>query len=154
MENYIFWILIVAYSAHILEEYFMNWKKWVYIITKIDISWNEFYLINCILIVYAICIANIGIKNLYISLTLPALMIINAFVFHIFPTIIKRKISPGFFSSVILFLPLSTFTFFQLDKINKLTMKIIMVAFIGGFLINIYPIILNKIRNKINKKMQ
>jgi hypothetical protein len=151
VDKYIFWLLIVAYSAHILEEYFMNWKKWVYTYTKINISWNEFYLINCIVIVYGICIANIGINNLYISLTFPALMIINAIIFHILPTIINKKISPGLFTSILLFLPLSIKTFYEINKIDKLTKENMIMAFIGGFIIMFYPIILNRIRNKINK---
>jgi hypothetical protein len=52
MDKYIFWLLIIAYSAHILEEYFMDWKKWVYTLTKINISWSEFYLVNSIVIIY------------------------------------------------------------------------------------------------------
>jgi hypothetical protein len=153
MDKYIFWLLIIAYSAHILEEYFMDWKKWVYILTKINISWNDFYLINCIVIIYGVCIASIGINNLYISLTFPALMIINAIIFHILPTIIKRKYSPGLITSIILFLPLSIITFYEINKTNKIEKEIIILAFIGGFIIILYPIILNRIRYKINNKI-
>jgi hypothetical protein len=149
MEQYIFWILIIAYLAHVMEEYYFNWKEWVYTLTGINIPWYEFSVINFIVIIYGICIAMIGIKNLYISLTFPALMIINAVIFHIIPTLFKRKISPGVFTSVILFLPLSIMTFYKLNQINKLEKNNIIIAFVGGLIIMLYPIILNRIREKL-----
>jgi hypothetical protein len=149
MDRYIFWLLIIAYLAHILEEYFMNWQKWVYTLTKINIPWNEFYLINLCVIIYGICMANIGKDNLNISLTFPALMIINAIVFHLIPTIIKKTISPGIFTAIILFLPLSLLTFYEINKVKKLSKENIIIAFVGGLIIMVYPIILNRIKEKI-----
>jgi hypothetical protein len=137
--------------AHILEEYYLNWQKWVHTITGINIPWNEFYIINFIVVIYGICIAMIGRNNLYISLTFPALMIINAIIFHIVPIIIKHKISPGIFTSIILFLPLSILTFYRINQINRINKKVIIISFIGGFIVMMYPIILNRIRERIIK---
>jgi hypothetical protein len=79
-------------------------------------------------------------------------MIINGIAFHIIPTIIKKKISPGVFTSIILFLPLSLLTIYEINKTNKLKKEIIITAFVAGSIIMAYPIILNRIKNMLKNK--
>jgi hypothetical protein len=44
MENLPFWLLTVAYSAHILEEYMLDWRGWAQQISKMSLSWTDFFL--------------------------------------------------------------------------------------------------------------
>lgn len=41
MDNLIFWMLTVAYAAHILEEYMLNWKKWAQEISNLQLIKNK-----------------------------------------------------------------------------------------------------------------
>jgi ACR3 family arsenite efflux pump ArsB len=75
-------------------------------------------------------------------------MIINALFFHIVPTIISRKLSPGIFTSIILFIPLSIYTFYKVSKQYELSAKSLVIAIIGGAIVMMYPILLVKIRSK------
>lgn len=45
------WILIVAYIAHIMEEYFLNWRDWTEKVSKLQLSWSEFLVTNAAVIV-------------------------------------------------------------------------------------------------------
>jgi len=33
MEDSLFWLITASYAAHIMEEYILNWKKWVCVYT-------------------------------------------------------------------------------------------------------------------------
>lgn len=151
MRESIFWLLVIAYGAHVMEEYILNWKKWVLTVANIDISWNEFIITNAVVIISSICFAMIGFNNPYISLMLPALMIINAIFFHILPTIIKRQFSPGVLTSIILFLPLSLLAYYEAYKLNFLNTELLVTTICGGSIIMAYPIFLHKIKGIISE---
>jgi hypothetical protein len=140
MDDTIFWLLVISYSAHILEEYNLNWKKWVFTIAKRNVEWSDFIITNSVVIILGICLSMIGSKHLEISLMFPALMMINAIFFHILPTIKYKVFSPGLITSILLFLPLSFLTYFQ--AYSLIHFKTIVISIIGGFIIMIYPILL------------
>jgi hypothetical protein len=79
-------------------------------------------------------------------------MIINALFFHILPAIISKKLSPGLFTSLVLFLPLSIYAFYCLNEQCRLNGKHMLTAFGAGIIIMMYPVILVKIRNKHDNK--
>lgn len=149
MSESIFWLLVISYAAHVMEEYILNWKKWVITITNVNVEWNEFFVTNSAVIITGICFAMIGFKNPYISLMFPALMVINAIFFHILPTIIKRKFSPGVLTSIFLFLPLSYIAYYEAYKQNLFSIQLLFITISGGIIIMLYPIFLQKIKDKI-----
>ncbi len=149
MSESIFWLLVIAYAAHVMEESILNWKKWVMAVADINVEWSEFYITNAAVIVAGICFAMIGFKNPYISLMFPALMIINAVFFHIIPTIIKRKFSPGLLTSILLFLPLSFMAFYEAYKQKYFNVQVLLCSITGGIVIMGYPIFLQKLKGKI-----
>jgi hypothetical protein len=150
MYEYIFWLLIIAYSAHVMEEYILGWKEWVHEISGFDSGWDEFFVVNAVVITSGIGFAMIGFKNLYISLMFPSLMLINAVFCHILPVIIKRRFSPGVLTSIFLFVPLSLFTFYEAYKQNILTSGLIITASAGGVIIMLYPLFLQTLKKKLN----
>lgn len=149
MDDSIFWISIVVYSAHILEEYNLNWKKWVFSITKNNIEWSDFLITNSIVVILGICFAMIGAKHLEISLMFTSLMFINAVFFHLLPTIIFRTFSPGLITSIILFIPLSVLIFINALSLPGFNYKSFIISITGGFVIMIYPIILQYYKRQL-----
>jgi hypothetical protein len=106
--NYIFWVAMAAYSFHILEEYSYDWKSWAQKILKLDVDWNTFYVANAAVLFLGIACASVGWSHPTFSLIFPSLMIVNAVGFHIVPYVrSKRKFSPGMFTAIFLFLPIS-----------------------------------------------
>lgn len=149
MGDYIFWLLVIAYAAHMMEEYILNWKSWVFVSFNREITWGEFIITNAVVIIAGVSFAMIGFKNPYITMIYPSLMIINAIVFHIVPTIIKKKFSPGLITSITLFLPLSAVTFYEAYKLNFLDVQLIFASIVGGIIIMLYPISLQLLKKYI-----
>jgi hypothetical protein len=81
--NYIFWVALVAYALHILEEYTYDWKSWAQKILKLDVDWGNFYVTNVIVLFFGLACAEVGWAHPTFSLIFPALMLVNAVVFHI-----------------------------------------------------------------------
>ena len=55
---------------------------------KLDLTWSDFYVINAIVVVTGISTAMIGWRLPEVSLTFPALALINSLFFHIGPTLV------------------------------------------------------------------
>ena len=152
MDNYIFWVLTAAYAAHVMEEYALDWKGWVKDMAGADIPWGEFFVTNAAVIVLGICCAMTGWARPAISLVYPALMLVNALFFHVLPTIIKRVYSPGVLTSVLLFIPLSGFSFYLAVSLYNVTALGVLVSFLGGIIIMAYPPALQKLKRTLKKR--
>jgi hypothetical protein len=154
MENYmintILWICVIAYSAHILEEYVLNWNSWVNKVFNIQISENEFLVANTVVLISGISFAMIGDHNITVSLCFPMLMLINSCV-HIISTLIKRVFSPGLITSIFLFIPIPLYLFSKLKIDNRITTKQLVLVFIGGLIIMCYPVLLQSIKKRIKE---
>lgn len=100
----------------------------------------------------AIAAAMVGWQCAPFRLIIAALMIINGIFFHILPTIIKRRFSPGVITSVILFLPIgfTSFYFAYLDGV--LTWLNAILSFIFGWLLMSTPFIFYGVREKLEAK--
>ena len=94
--NYIFWVALVAYAIHILEEYTYDWKSWAQKVMKLDVEWSSFYVGSIIVLFIGLACAEVGWAHPTFSLIFPALMLVNALFFHILPYIrSNRKFSPA-----------------------------------------------------------
>jgi hypothetical protein len=153
--QYWLWIAVFCYGLHIMEEYVMDWKNWAVQTIHLPVEWNNFYITNAIVIAIGISCAQVGWFCPIFALIYPALMIINAILFHIIPTIKSRVYSPGVVTGIILFLPVGTLCFYYPYKLNIIGVYDIVVAFILGFILMMYPVVLLRIARKIhidNKK--
>ncbi|WP_080903557.1 hypothetical protein [Parabacteroides sp. Marseille-P3160] len=88
MDNLPFWILTVAYAAHILEEYMLNWKKWAQEISNLQLEWSEFFVANFAVIVLGISCSVVGFSCPVYSYLFVGLSFINGLFAHIGTTII------------------------------------------------------------------
>ena len=106
------WLGMAAYAAHILEEYTLDWRNWARGTLGLPVEWNDFYVTNGVVVA-------LGIAQAMLAPTLPlaplahaGLMFINGLFMHVVPFLRGRgRFSPGLFTAVLFFLPLSLATF-------------------------------------------
>jgi hypothetical protein len=143
-HDYLIWVAGAAYSIHMLEEYMYNWKDWANNILKLPVSWTDFYITNAIVVAMGISFGMIGWNLAEVSLMLPALMVINSIFFHILPTVITKKYSPGTFTAVILFLPVAYWAYYGAYLDGMLETKVILISFVGGAILMAFPVVMLK----------
>ncbi len=148
-HEYVLWIMLFVYALHILEEHTLNWLDWARHVLKLDLSWADFYVTNSIVVVGGICTAMIGWQLPQISLTFPALAIVNALLFHIGPTLVQRRFSPGTITAVFLFLPVGAWSYYGAYLDDILTMRVAIVSVLGGALLMAYPIFLLRLKPRL-----
>ncbi len=146
-HQFILWIALLCYAAHMLEEYFYNWKDWVFKTLGLAVTWTEFYLVNTYVLFVGVACACIGWNCIWVSLVFPGFMLFNAIVFHIIPVIRYRKFSPGVITAILLFLPVAGYSYYYALQ-NGGTIKDIIVSFLIGSVLMLYPIILQVTKNK------
>jgi uncharacterized protein with HXXEE motif len=143
----IFWIALAAYTFHILEEFTYDWKSWANKILKLDVEWNHFYITNVIVLFFGIACAEVNWSFPAFSHIFPALMLVNALVFHILPYIrSKRVFSPGLITAIFLFLPIGFVSFRMAAELGVFT-KSLIIAGVGGALVMAFPIFMLKTKN-------
>lgn len=147
-HEYLLWIATLAYAVHVMEEHEYNWRDWARGVLHLPVDWATFYLTNAVVIVFGVACSMIGWQLPELSLTLPALMAINAIFFHILPTVAKRRFSPGLITAVLLFLPIAWWTWRGAAADGVLTTRALLCALAGGALIMAYPIVLLKTKDR------
>lgn len=148
MDNLPFWVLTVAYSAHILEEYVLDWRGWAQQTSGLKMEWTEFFVANFAVIVLGICCSSVGFSCPIFSYMFVGLAATNAVFAHIGTTIIKRRFSPGLITSIILFIPICIWAYIIADKKGLLDLSFMLITLGGGFLIMLFPVLLQLIKNK------
>lgn len=151
MENVPFWALTVAYAAHILEEYVLDWKSWAEKTSGLKMRWSEFFVANFAVIILGICCANVGYDCPVFAFLFVGLALANAIFAHIGTTIIKRSFSPGIITSIILFIPICIWAYKLAYDRNVLTMPFLLISISGGLLIMTFPVILQLLKKKMIK---
>jgi hypothetical protein len=102
------WVVAASCALHVAEEYFTGWQHWALDTLGIVMPTARFLLMNAVLVVAAVVLASIGWKRPTLSLIIPAATLVNAIFFHIVPTIVQRRVSPGVYTSTLLYLPFSS----------------------------------------------
>src|SRR5271165_4300539 len=104
MHAYILWIATLVYALHVVEEYMFDWKGWANAVLKLPVDWTIFALVNGVVVVLGVSCSAVAWSLPAFSLCLPALMLINATFFHVFPFLFARgRFSPGLGTAVLLF---------------------------------------------------
>jgi Protein of unknown function with HXXEE motif len=142
----IFWIAMAAYALHMMEEFFYDWKGWANNVLKLPVDWAGFYVTNSAVLFLGIACASVSWSLPWFALAFPALMLINAFFFHVMPFIITKKFSPGLITALILFFPVGIYTFRSAVELGVSTGEIL-TAFLAGILLMAFPIVLLKTKN-------
>ncbi len=141
------WVATTAYAVHILEEFTLDWQNWASRVLGLPVVWPDFYVANSIVIVAGIAAANLALAAL--ALGFPALMLINAVLFHIVPMVRKRgRFSPGAITAVILFLPIGVTCFVVAGRSGLLSAGTAVGASVLGAALMATPIVLLKVKSK------
>ena len=150
MHEYLLWLTLAAYAAHVLEEATLDWKNWaVQSLHLLNVEWSIFYVANMAVMFIAIAAAMVGWKLPIFALIIPALMLINGLFFHILPTLFQRVISPGVITATFLFLPISIWVYYAAYQDGVLNIFNLLGSLLLGGLLMAFPILLLKLRAKL-----
>lgn len=152
METLPLYILIAAYAAHIMEEYFLNWKDWAEKLSGLAMNWTEFLLANGAVIILGFCCANVGFSCPMFSYLFVGLAMSNALFAHIGTSIVKRTFSPGLLTSVFLFLPLSIWAYEVAIQKGIFSLPFLLFTILGGMIIMLYPVMLQLLKKHFKNK--
>lgn len=141
-HSYLLWVAVVAYAVHMMEETIYNWHDWVRTVFKLNAEWSEFYLVNAFVIVLGAGCAMVGWRIPAFALIFPAFMVVNALFFHIAPVIKTGIFSPGVITAVVLFLPVTSWVYFEAARDGVLNTWNVVISSILGFVLMLFPIVL------------
>ena len=105
------WVVAVSCALHVAEEYVTGWQHWAFDTLGIVMPTGRFLFMNAVLVAAAIVLASIGWKRPTLTLIIPAATLVNAIFFHVMPTIVQGRVSPGVYTAALLYLPFSTWAF-------------------------------------------
>lgn len=95
-------------AFHVAEEYLTGWQEWARQTLGIAMPTTRFLIANAVLVVTALLLARVGWRRPTLSLMIPSATLINAIFFHILPTIIESRVSPGIYTAALLYVPFSS----------------------------------------------
>ncbi len=127
----------------------LDWLGWARFTFKLPFTPADFYVTNSLVVVAGVCTAMVGWRLPEVSLAFPALALINAVFFHIGPTVLRRRFSPGSITAVVLFVPVGAWAYVGAYFDGALTAKAVVVSALGGALLMAYPFVLFNIRARL-----
>lgn len=146
MNPSIFWVALAAYALHMLEEFFYDWRNWAQRTLKLPVDWTGFYLTNTALLFLGVACASIGWDDPLLALAYPGLMLINGVFFHVLPTVVTKRFSPGLLTACGLFFPTCYFAFKE-ALTRQVEIGTIGAAIGLGTLIMAFPVVLLKTKD-------
>ncbi len=148
MHAYILWIATLAYALHVVEEYMFDWKGWAIAVLKLPVDWTLFALVNGVVVVLGVSCSAVGWSLPAFSLCLPALMLINATFFHVFPFLVTRgRFSPGLGTAVLLFYPIAIWSYVGARSDGVLSLRVGLLSVLIGAVLMAFPIVMIKLRS-------
>ena len=135
------WVIAASCALHATEEYFTGWQTWAVKALGIAMPTPRFVIMNLVLVVIACFLAKVGWKLPTLSLVIPAATLVNAICFHILPTVVQKRISPGIYTASILYVPFSIWAIVgaSCDGVRK---RSIGVALMSGALMMVVVVLL------------
>lgn len=102
------WVVAVSCALHVAEEYLTGWQEWARQTLGIVMPTTTFLVANAVLVFAALLLARVGWRRPALSLVIPAATLVNAVFFHILPTVVQSRVSPGVYSAAFLYVPFSS----------------------------------------------
>ena len=103
------WAVALSCVLHPTEEYFTGWQGWARQTLGIVMPTATFVIANTLLAMCAFLLARqVGWRRPVLSLVIPAATLVNAIFFHILPTIVQGRVSPGLYTAALLYVPFSS----------------------------------------------
>jgi len=107
-REWVLWVVAVSCALHATEELFTGWQAWARDTLGIAMPTLLFVVMNAVLVGLAVTTARIGWRRPTVALVIPWATLVNALAFHITPTVLQRRIAPGLYTAVLLYLPFSS----------------------------------------------
>ena len=124
-REWVLWILVAASSLHVVDEHALGWQGWAdrALGTRFNAhpTWADFWATNTALLVVGFSAAFVAWDAVWFALSLPALCLINAVLFHAVPSAIARRPNPGLFTAVLLYVPIGIWAYVAADHDGVLT---------------------------------
>jgi hypothetical protein len=102
------WAVAASCAFHVAEEYLTGWQEWARQTLGIVMPTTRFLVANAVLVVVALLLARVGWRRPTLSLVIPSATLVNAVFFHILPTIVLGRLSPGIYTAALLYVPFSS----------------------------------------------
>nr|CAP48922.1 putative integron gene cassette protein [uncultured bacterium]CAP49118.1 putative integron gene cassette protein [uncultured bacterium]CAP49119.1 putative integron gene cassette protein [uncultured bacterium] len=148
VENWISWAIVAASMIHVAEEYLGGWIEWVQKYAQ-GVKASHFVIVNSIFI--ATCIAASMSTSNFFKLTIASLIFVNAII-HIVPTVVFKHYSPGLWSAVFLYIPISSYSYYSAAKNWELSASITILTILSGMLLMLIPITAQRIRIRLTEQ--
>jgi hypothetical protein len=142
-------VLTGAYALHIIEEYRGGWLDWAQKLSGLRMHKSEFIVANSLVVILGSVCSIIGYAHPLVSLTFAGLAIVNALTAHIGTTIAQRVWSPGLITSIVLFIPLGIWAYYDSCARGLIDAGGILITLTAGFLIMCAPIVYQPVKNRI-----
>jgi hypothetical protein len=144
---YILWIATFAYALHVMEEYTFDWKNWAIAVVRLPVTWVHFAIVNGVVVVLGVSCSTVAWDCPIYSLSLPALMLINATFFHVLPFVrTQGRWSPGLGSAVLLFYPIAIWAYWGAYVDGVLSAGALIGSILLGALLMASPIVMLNLR--------
>lgn len=102
------WVVAASSAIHATEEYLTGWQSWARDSLGISMPIALFVVANATLVAVGVSLARVGWRRPTLSLVIPVATLANAILFHLLPTVVQGRRSPGVYSAALLYLPFST----------------------------------------------
>jgi len=127
------WVVAASCALHVLEEYFTGWQRWAAESLGIVMPTTRFFVANAILVLVALLLARVGWRRPTLSLLIPAATLVNAIFFHILPTFVQSRASPGVYTATLLYVPFSSWALLGARR-DGVPGRAVAIAMAGGVL--------------------
>lgn len=142
------WLGMAAYACHILEEYTLDWRNWARAVLGLPAEWNDFYVTNGVVVALGIAQAMLAPTVPVAVLGWAGLMLINGVLMHIVPFIrTGGRFSPGLFTAIVLFLPISLATFWSALASGIAGVGMVIAGLLIGGLTLAFPIVMLNLKS-------
>jgi hypothetical protein len=101
-------VVAAASALHVAEEYLTGWQAWARETLGIVMPSSTFLAMNAVLVLAGLRLAYLGWRRPVLALIIPSATLVNAIFFHILPTILQGRVSPGVYTATLLYLPFSS----------------------------------------------
>ena len=137
-HEFTLWFVVMVLGLHFLEEFALDIRTWLEGVLAVPVTWEQCHLVNAAVTLMAIGGAVIGWRRPELSLIMPAIVIVNAFFFHLGFSIIWRSYSPGTLSALLLFVPAGAWAFIGAHRDGVLTNRAIYVSVAGAVFVHLW----------------
>ena len=128
------WVVAASCALHVAEEYLTGWQAWARQTLGIVMPTAPFLAANAVLVAAAVVLARVGWRRPELSLVIPSATWVNGVFFHILPTLVQGRVSPGVYTAVLLYLPFSSWALIGAAR-DGVPRKAIATAFVTGTLV-------------------